>query len=57
MIANEKSEEYIKGYEQGVSDFAEKIKKYYKCLKGNTNSALVSFHIDQIASEMLEKCI
>ena len=51
-----KSAEYIKGYEQGVSDFAERIKKYYNCLHGKTSSAVVSYNIDQIAKEMKEKC-
>ena len=51
-----KSEEYIKGYEQGVTDFAKRIKKYYNCLHGKTSSAVVSYNIDQITKEMKEKC-
>ena len=47
------SEEYQRGYEQGVKDFAEKIKKYYNNLKGTTPAPLVSFHIDEILKNVL----
>ena len=52
----DKSEEYIKGYQQGVEDFAERVKKYYNCLHGKTSSWVVSYNIDQITKEMKEKC-
>ena len=49
------SEEYQRGYEQGARDLAERIKCYYDNLKGRTSCSLVSFHIDQILNEMLER--
>lgn len=49
----DKSEEYIKGYEQGVKDFAEKIKNYYNNLKGRTPATLVSFHVEEILKNVL----
>lgn len=58
---SEKREEYIKGYEQGVKDLAEKVKKYYGALKGGTYSSLVSFHVEQQSEALIvgvkgEKC-
>ncbi len=58
---NEKSTEYIKGYEQGVKDLAERVKKYYGSLKGGTYSSLVSFNVEQQAEALIvgvkgEKC-
>ena len=50
-----KSEEYIKGYEQGVTDLSERLKKYYWMLGGKTNSAVVSYHVEQIVKELKEK--
>lgn len=55
MSANEKSEEYIKGYEQGVKDFAERAKKYYICFPGIPNSLLIVYYLEQIKKEMTEK--
>lgn len=54
MPESEKSAEYIKGYEQGVKDLAEKVKKYYGALKGGTYSSLVSFNIEQQAEALIE---
>ena len=51
---NEKSEEYIKGYEQGVKDFAEKLQKYYNAICGATFATLVEYTIDKQAKEMLK---
>lgn len=51
---SEKNEEYQRGYEQGVKDFAEKIKRYYNNLKNGTPAALVSFHVNEILKETLE---
>lgn len=50
-----KSEEYIKGYEQGVTDLAEKVKQYYTCLSGRTMTAVVAYFINQVAQELKEK--
>lgn len=54
MPESEKSEEYIKGYEQGVKDLAEKVKKYYGALKGNTYSSIVTYTIEQQAKDLTE---
>lgn len=54
MICTEN--EYIKGYEQGVTDCAERLQKYYLHLGSKTSSAVVSYHIEQIAQELKEKC-
>lgn len=40
--------------DQVINKFAERVKKYYSTLGGNTNSTLVAYHIDQIAEEMRE---
>lgn len=53
MSVNEKSEEYQRGYEQGVKDFAEKIKGYYNHLNGRTPATLVSFHVEEILKNVL----
>ena len=52
---SEKTEEYIKGYEQGVRDFAQNLKIYYGALKGTTYSILVSYNIDEQAQTLIEK--
>lgn len=38
-----------------VAEFAERLKGYYKRIKGNTYGALVAYHVEQVAREMLEK--
>ena len=43
---------YNDGYKQGVLDFAERIKKYYNAVGGETFGALVAYTIDQKAKEM-----
>lgn len=48
------NDEYRKGYEQGIKDFAERVKKYYTHLSGKTMSAVVKFVITIIEKEMLE---
>ena len=46
------------GYKNGAADavrkFAERLKTYYNNLVGTTSPILTSYHIDQIANEMLE---
>ena len=51
---SEKNEEYIKGYQQGAKDIAEKIKKYYSCLGRMTNPCIMEYYINQLLKEMLE---
>ena len=38
---------------EAITEFAERLKKYYNHLKGNTSAALAAYHIDQIKEEML----
>lgn len=52
---SEKSEEYIKGYEQGVKDFAERLKKYYTAICGTTFCTLVTYTIDKQAEQMIDQ--
>lgn len=47
--------EYKKGYEQGVTDLAERLKKFYLHLGSKTSSVVVSYHIEQIVKELKEK--
>lgn len=46
--------EYRQGYEQGVIDFAERLKKYYGNLRGTTLAVLTAYHIEQAKKELLE---
>ena len=50
-----KSEEYIKGYKQGVEDLAKKLKGYYNSHGGGTYSPLVAYTIEILKKEMLGK--
>lgn len=43
---------YEAGYNKGIKDFAERIKKYYHHLSGKTISAVVEYVIDLIEKEM-----
>ncbi len=38
-----------------ITEFAERLKTFYKHLPGNTVGGAVEYHIDQIAKEMREK--
>jgi hypothetical protein len=49
------SEEYKKGYEQGVEDFKARLTKYYRVLTGNTLSAVVEYTITLMAKELIDK--
>ena len=49
-----KSAEYIKGYQQGAKDIADKIKKYYRCLGSMTNPVIMEYYIDQLLKEISE---
>lgn len=51
---DEKNEEYIKGYQQGAKDIAEKIKKYYRCLGSMINPCIMEYYINQVLKEMSE---
>lgn len=35
-----------------ITEFADRLKKYYVNLKGNTSTILAAYHIDRIAEEM-----
>ena len=52
---DEHSKEYIRGYEQGVKDLADRILKYYSNLKGQTYSGIVTFTIEIAMNELLEE--
>jgi hypothetical protein len=45
--------EYRQGYEQGVKDFADRIKKYYNSLGGSTTGFMVEYTIDIFKEEIL----
>lgn len=40
---------------EAITEFAERLKKFYGILKGKTVGGSVEYHIDQIAKEMKEK--
>ncbi len=42
------------GYAQGVKDFAERVKTYYRHTTSKPLPATVEYYVDQIAKEMLE---
>ena len=44
-------EDYIKGYNDGVKDLAEKLKTFYRIFRSHTYSASVAYHIEQIEKE------
>lgn len=48
---------YKNGYEQGVKDMTERIRRYYKTLPGKTMSASVEYCIGLFASELIESKI
>ena len=43
---------YKRGYQQGVKDFADRLKKYYGNLKGETAGVSVGYYVDVIKKEM-----
>ena len=45
---------YEKGYAQGVRDFAERVKNYYRHMTSKALPATVEYYIDQIEKEMIE---
>ena len=49
------TEEYRKGYEQGVKDLAEKLQKFYDNYRGSTYSAVVAYHVGQIKKDLLNE--
>ncbi len=49
------SEEYQKGYEQGVKDLAERLERFYNCTQRNTYTSTVAYHIDQIKKDLLKE--
>lgn len=46
---------YKNGYEQGVKDFAERAKTYYRHISSRPLPATVEYYIDQIKKEMVEE--
>lgn len=49
------TEEYKKGYEQGVRDYAQRVKKYYKHLSGKTLTAVVEYVLTLMEEELINK--
>lgn len=46
---------YVNGYKDGVKDFAEIVKKYYRHFDFKPHPASVEYYIDQKAKEILER--
>ena len=46
---------YKNGYEQGVKDFAERVKNYYRYTTSKPLPATVEYYIEQIEREMLNE--
>ena len=46
---------YKNGYEQGVKDFSERVKTYYRHTTSRPLPATVEYYIDQIAKDMIGK--
>ena len=46
---------YAEGYNQGVKDFAERVKNYYRHMTSKALPATVEYYIDQIEKEMLKE--
>jgi chromosome segregation ATPase len=44
--------DYSRGWNEAITEFAERLKKFYSHLKGNTVGGSVEYHIEQIAKEM-----
>ena len=40
--------------EKAVTEFAERLKNYYKHLKGQSYAPMIVYHIDQVLKEFLE---
>lgn len=38
---------------EGIKEFAERLKRYYNTLKGESPAPLVAYHIDQIKNELI----
>jgi len=38
---------------EAITEFAERLKKYYTALKGRTSTAMVCYTIDELAEEFL----
>ena len=49
------TEEYQKGYEQGVKDLAERLGRFYQSTRRNTYTATVAYHIEQIKKDLLKE--
>ena len=52
---DEHTKEYTKGYEQGVKDLADRILKYYKNLKDQTYSGIVTFTVEVAMNELFDE--
>ena len=46
--------EYQQGYEQGIRDLSERLKKYYTSLGGSTSGHTVAYTVDIFKEEYLD---
>ena len=46
---------YNEGYAQGVRDFAERVKNYYRHMTSKALPAAVEYYIDQIEKEITKE--
>lgn len=53
-IGKDLQQAYDEGYAQGVRDFAERVKNYYRHTSSRPLPATVEYYIDQIEKEMTE---
>ena len=44
----------VKARADAITEFAERLKKYYNSFNGQTSSIAVAYHIAQIAKEMMK---
>lgn len=49
------SEDYRKGYEQGIKDMEKRLNRYYRYLSNKTMTAAVGYTVSLIAQELIEK--
>ena len=54
-IGKDMQRAYDDGYRQGVKDFAERVKNYYRHMTSKALPATVEYYIDRIEEEMLKE--
>ena len=51
----ELNSDYIKGYNEGVKDLAERLERFYQSTARSTHSSTVAYHIEQIKADLLKE--